>query len=137
MCFYSTLKSPRDSPGKPFEFPSLLSWGFLAALLALDFFQSHLSPTLPTHPSAPRGKLDVWCWTSGAQGRLSPPRASVLSPAGTWLWPAWLSVSGEALCPAHELVPRGLRLLSCRLHHPLVRVSSEARAPCPLGRCVR
>lgn len=61
MCLYSTLKSPRDSPCKPFKFPSLLSWGFLAALLALDFFQNHLSPTLPTHPSAPRGMLDVRC----------------------------------------------------------------------------
>ena len=87
-----------------FQVPSLLSWGFLAALLALDSFQNHPSPTHPTHSSAPRGPRDVRCWTWGSPVRLAPapppPLASVLSPRRS-LSP------GPALCPAHELVPQG------------------------------
>jgi len=134
MRFYSMLKSPRDSPRKPFKFPSLLSWGFLTALLALDFFQNHLSPTHPMHPSAPRAPLmcgaglgvhRAGCPRRALSSAPRPPgsgRPSSLSPGRPSALPTWC-LGAQAGPQAPLLSPPP----------PPVSILPEARAPCPLG----
>ena len=100
-----------------FQVPSLLSWGFLAALLALDSFQNHPSPTHPTHSSAPRGPLDVRCWTWGSQGRRFPPPRP--------RWP--LSSAPGALCLRGR--PSALHMSWCL--RAQARLQASLRPPLP------